>query len=53
MDDLLSADEVWLTSSTKEVQPIVQVNQQLIADGKPGPLWRQMISYYQQEKALA
>ncbi|MGJ3493396.1 D-alanine aminotransferase [Piscirickettsia salmonis] len=53
MDELLSADEVWLTSSTREVEPVVFVNQQRIADGKPGAMWRAMIGYYQQEKALA
>ncbi|APS57205.1 D-amino acid aminotransferase [Piscirickettsia salmonis] len=53
IDELLSADEVWLTSSSREVQPVVFVNQQRIADGKPGPVWRAMIDYYQQEKALA
>lgn len=35
-DDLYSADEVWITSAVREVLPIVRVDDQSIADGKPG-----------------
>ncbi|MDF1653493.1 MAG: aminotransferase class IV [Coxiellaceae bacterium] len=42
------ADEVWLSSSTKEVCPIVQVDDQTIGSGKAGPLWGKMIQYYRQ-----
>jgi branched-chain amino acid aminotransferase len=35
--DLTSADEVMLTSTLREVQPVVQIDEQVIADGKPGP----------------
>ncbi len=49
-EEVRRADEVWLTSSTKEVLPIVQLDGQPIADGRPGPLFQQMISWYQQFK---
>ena len=36
---ILTADEVWLTSSTKEVAPVVAVDDHPIGGGIPGPLW--------------
>lgn len=44
--ELRHADEVWLTASSKEVTPVVQVDDTVIADGQPGPVWRQMITLY-------
>jgi D-alanine transaminase len=37
--DLSSADEVWLTSSTKEISPVVQIDGELVGAGRPGPVW--------------
>ncbi len=37
-DDLYSAREVFLTSTTKRVLPIVEVDRHTIGDGKPGPV---------------
>lgn len=40
-DDLFGADEAFLTSTTRELVPIVTVNDRTIGDGKPGPVtWR-------------
>lgn len=36
--DLLAADEVFITSTTKGVLPIVQIDSHIISDGKPGLL---------------
>ncbi|MBB5193046.1 D-alanine transaminase [Silvimonas terrae] len=44
------ADEVWLTSSSKEVLALVQLDDQLVGDGKPGPVFREMHRHYQQFK---
>lgn len=46
VDDLLDADEVFLTSSTVEVAPIVGVDRRRIADGKPGALTREIQQRY-------
>ena len=35
--DLLAADEAFLTSSIREVMPVVRVDGTAIADGRPGP----------------
>ncbi len=48
--DLLAADEVWISSSTKELVPVTRVNDQVIGTGVPGPLWRQIYDLYQQVK---
>jgi len=49
-DDLLAADEIWLTSSTKEILPVTQLNNQNVGTGKPGPVWKQMYGLYQDYK---
>ena len=36
LDELLAAEEVFLCSSNKEVVPVVQVDEVVIGDGKPG-----------------
>ena len=35
-DELAEADEAFITSSTKEVLPIIQIDETIIGDGKPG-----------------
>ncbi len=40
-DDLLGADEVFLTATTVEVVPVVAVNGKQIGSGKPGPITKQ------------
>ena len=44
--ELCSADEVWMTSSTKEVLPITTLDGQPVGNGKPGPVGRQMYAWY-------
>ncbi len=52
--EVRAADELWLTSSTKEVLPIVMLDGQKIgagrAAGKPGPVFAQMFGWYQDFK---
>ena len=47
---LYSSDEIWITSSTKEVLAATKIDQKVIADGKPGPLWHKTYNLYQQKK---
>ena len=44
------ATELWMTSSTKEVLPIVSLDQRPIGDGKPGPVFEEMYGWYQEFK---
>ncbi len=48
--ELESADEIWLTSSTREIAPVVNLNGKDVADAKAGPMWKKMINIYQQYK---
>ncbi|SDW31586.1 D-amino acid aminotransferase [Nitrosomonas communis] len=49
--ELRTADEVLLTSSTREVMPIVSLDRKAIGDGKPGAMFKQLNQLYQQYKA--
>lgn len=40
--DLEQAEEIWLTSSTREIRPVTQLNSKPVGGGHPGPLWRRM-----------
>lgn len=40
INDIKKANELFLTSSTSEVMPIISVNDQLIKDGVPGKITR-------------
>lgn len=48
--ELRAADEIWLTSSTKEVLAVTRLDGQPVGDGTPGPLGRQMWTWYQDFK---
>jgi D-alanine transaminase len=45
--EVRAADELWMTSSTKEVMPIVKLDGVAVGAGVPGPLARQMDGLYQ------
>ena len=48
--ELRSADEVWMTSSTKEILAITMLDGEPVSTGKPGPLAGQMWQWYQDFK---
>ncbi|MGZ4978651.1 MAG: D-amino acid aminotransferase [Methylobacter sp.] len=50
LDALKTADEIWLTSSTREIVPVVQLDDEAIANGKPGPIWKAMNQLFQAYK---
>ncbi len=47
---LSSADEIWLSSSTKDVLPITRVDGRPVGSGQPGPVWQQMWTLFQAHK---
>jgi branched-chain amino acid aminotransferase len=47
-EDLYGADEVFLTSTTRELMPVVQVEDQKIGDGKPGPVTRRLMETFRE-----
>ena len=50
IETLSSADEVWLTSSTKEILPITRIDGQPVGNGKPGPMHARMFTLYKEYK---
>ncbi|MDO5103636.1 MAG: D-amino acid aminotransferase [Lautropia sp.] len=50
-EEVLAADELMLSSATKEVQPITRVDGQPIGNGQPGPIFQQLFAAYQAAKA--
>jgi D-alanine transaminase len=49
--ELRAADEVWLTSSTKEVLAVTTIDGKPVGPGKPGPAFRRMHALFQEHKA--
>jgi D-alanine transaminase len=49
-NELRDADEVWMTSSTKEILAITTLDGKPVGNGKPGPLGEQMFQWYQDFK---
>ena len=50
---LRGADEVWLTSSTKEVLAVTTIDGKPVGAGRPGPVFKRMHALFQEHKSLA
>jgi len=48
--EVRGADEIWVTSSTKEVLAVTTLDGKPVGNGKPGTLFRRMHALYQQFK---
>lgn len=48
--ELRDAEEIWLSSSTKEVLAITRLDGRTVGDGQPGPLFKRMYALYQEYK---
>ena len=44
LGDAMAADEVFLTSTTRGVVPIVRLDETLVGDGMPGPITRDLMA---------
>lgn len=47
--DLLKADEMWITSATRGIHPVIEFNGHPVNDGKAGPVWERMWDLYAEE----
>ena len=47
---LLDADEVWITSSSKEIAPVIVIDGQPVGDGQVGDVWLAAQTLYTQHK---
>ena len=50
--ELFDADEIWMTSSTREIAPVISLNGETVASGVAGPMWKRVMDLYQQYKQL-
>ncbi len=48
--ELRAADEVWLSSSGREVLPVTRLDGRPVGDGRPGPVFGRMHAWFQQAK---
>ena len=46
MDEVWDADEIWISSSSKEVVPVVRLDGKPVGDGNPGPVWEKAAKLY-------
>ena len=53
LEELFAADEVWLSSSTKEVLPVTNIDGRTVGAGRPGPVYARMYQLFQDYKARA
>ena len=49
-EELDTADEIWMSSSTREILPVVELDGAIVGRGEPGPMWRHMQAVYQSYK---
>ncbi|MGY8526974.1 D-amino acid aminotransferase [Paracidovorax citrulli] len=49
-DEVFAADEVLLSSASKEILPVVSIDGKTIGAGSPGPVFRQLYAAYQHAK---
>jgi len=49
-DELETADELWICSSSREVQPVTLLDGKPVGEGVPGVLWRRMDGLFQDYK---
>ena len=45
--ELEGADEIWLTSSTREIAAVVELNGRAVGNGVPGELWHRVDALFQ------
>jgi D-alanine transaminase len=50
-EEVLSADELWLTSATREVLAVTALDGKPVGTGSPGPVFRRMYRLFADFKA--
>ena len=51
LSDLDWAAETFITSSSREVMPVIQIDDQLVGAGQPGPITQSLLEKYRKELA--
>ena len=50
VSELEQAEEIWMTSSTREIIPITQLNGHNVGNGKPGAIWTTITCHFRDYK---
>jgi D-alanine transaminase len=50
LEELRSATEIWVASSTREIVPIIECDGVAVGNGKPGPVWERLDHLFQTYK---
>ncbi|MEW6039702.1 MAG: D-amino acid aminotransferase [Pseudomonadota bacterium] len=50
LDEFRGAEEIWITSSTREVLPVVELDGRPVGQGNPGRVWERVSALYQDFK---
>ena len=49
-EELTNADEIWITSSTWEIVPVIKLDNRPVGNGQPGKVWKQVMDVYSRFK---
>ncbi len=52
-EDLFAADELFLTSTTREIVPLVRLDGRAIGSGRPGPVTRRLLAAFRARAGVA
>lgn len=50
LDEVNSADEIWITSSSKEIAPVTLLDNKKVGEGNVGPVWLKAATLYSNNK---
>lgn len=50
MDEVRQADEIWITNSSKQIGPVVELDGKPVGDGEVGPVWESAMNLYEKAK---
>lgn len=53
LSELLAAREVFISSSVRELVPVIAIDGRAVADGRPGPVMRQLLAAFREHCARA
>ncbi len=50
LDELRHAEEIWITSSSREIVPVTELDGKEVSEGQSGPVWEVAFNLYQDFK---
>lgn len=50
LDEVRKADEIWITNSSKQIAPVVELDGQSVGEGKVGEVWEKAMRIYEAAK---